>query len=82
MPTKVCVFCGSQYGADPVFRRVATQLGETLGVLAGGIVEVTQYIAARQELVVNPAMSSQLDWSAFLNHVMTHGDLTGSGFIR
>jgi uncharacterized protein (TIGR00730 family) len=30
MPTSVCVFCGSQYGADPVHRRVATQLGEML----------------------------------------------------
>jgi uncharacterized protein (TIGR00730 family) len=30
MPTSVCVFCGSQYGADPVHRRVATQLGEAL----------------------------------------------------
>jgi uncharacterized protein (TIGR00730 family) len=30
MPSSVCVFCGSQYGADPVHRRVATQLGETL----------------------------------------------------
>ena len=30
MPTSVCVFCGSQYGADPVHRRVAAQLGETL----------------------------------------------------
>jgi uncharacterized protein (TIGR00730 family) len=31
MPKSVCVFCGSQYGADPVHRRVAMQLGETLG---------------------------------------------------
>ena len=30
MPTSVCVFCGSQYGADPIHRRVATQLGEAL----------------------------------------------------
>jgi hypothetical protein len=30
MPTSVCVFCGSQYGADPVHRRVATQLGQAL----------------------------------------------------
>jgi uncharacterized protein (TIGR00730 family) len=30
MPTSVCVFCGSQYGADPVHRRVATQFGEAL----------------------------------------------------
>jgi uncharacterized protein (TIGR00730 family) len=30
MPTSVCVFCGSQYGADPVHRQVATQLGEML----------------------------------------------------
>jgi uncharacterized protein (TIGR00730 family) len=31
MPSSVCVFCGSQYGADPVYRRVAAQLGEMLG---------------------------------------------------
>ena len=31
MPTSVCVFCGSQYGADPAYRQVATQLGEMLG---------------------------------------------------
>jgi uncharacterized protein (TIGR00730 family) len=30
MPSSVCVFCGSQYGADPIHRRVAAQLGETL----------------------------------------------------
>src|SRR5262245_16443697 len=30
MPSSVCVFCGSQYGADPAHRRVAAQLGETL----------------------------------------------------
>jgi hypothetical protein len=30
MPTSVCVFCGSQYGADPAHRRVATQLGQAL----------------------------------------------------
>jgi uncharacterized protein (TIGR00730 family) len=34
MPTSVCVFCGSQYGAEPGHRRLAAQLGETLG-LAG-----------------------------------------------
>lgn len=71
-------------GIAEVFQQPETValLGETLGMLAGGIVEVTQYIAARQELVVNPALSSQLDWSAFLNHVMTHGDLDVSGFVR
>jgi hypothetical protein len=31
MPSSVCVFCGSQYGADPVHRRAAAQLGDTLG---------------------------------------------------
>ncbi len=31
MPSSVCIFCGSQYGADPVYRRVAAQLGEMLG---------------------------------------------------
>ena len=34
MPTSVCVFCGSQYGAEPGYRRLAAQLGDTLG-LAG-----------------------------------------------
>jgi uncharacterized protein (TIGR00730 family) len=38
MPTSVCVFCGSQYGADPVHRRVATQLGEALH--AAGVVVI------------------------------------------
>jgi uncharacterized protein (TIGR00730 family) len=31
MARSVCVFCGSQYGSDPAFRRVATRLGEMLG---------------------------------------------------
>ena len=31
MARSVCVFCGSQYGSDPAFRRVATALGEMLG---------------------------------------------------
>jgi uncharacterized protein (TIGR00730 family) len=35
MARSVCVFCGSQYGSDPAFRRVATRLGEMLG--AAGI---------------------------------------------
>jgi uncharacterized protein (TIGR00730 family) len=38
MSTKVCVFCGSQYGADPVFRRVAAQLGETLGAAGVAVI--------------------------------------------
>jgi hypothetical protein len=45
-------------------------------------VDVTQYIAARQDLVINSASSDQLDWSAFLNHVMNSGELNVSGFIR
>jgi hypothetical protein len=32
------VFCGSQYGADPVHRRVATQLGETLGAAGVAVI--------------------------------------------
>jgi uncharacterized protein (TIGR00730 family) len=36
MAPSVCVFCGSQYGADPLYRRVATHLGELLG--AAGVV--------------------------------------------
>jgi uncharacterized protein (TIGR00730 family) len=31
MAPSVCVFCGSQYGADLLYRRVATHLGELLG---------------------------------------------------
>ena len=31
MPSRVCVFCGSQYGSDPTYRRVAARLGEMLG---------------------------------------------------
>lgn len=57
-------------------------LGETLGVLADGIFDVTEYIAARQQLVTNPTTSAQLDWTAFLNHVMNNGDLNVSGFVR
>ena len=71
-------------GIAEVFQQPETValLGETLGFLAESIVDVTEYIAARQDLVINPASSSQLDWSAFLNHVMTSGDLNVSGFIR
>ncbi|HLT02881.1 MAG TPA: TIGR00730 family Rossman fold protein [Geminicoccaceae bacterium] len=38
MPTKVCVFCGSQYGADPAFRRDAAQLGDLLGRAGVGVI--------------------------------------------
>jgi uncharacterized protein (TIGR00730 family) len=38
MPTSVCVFCGSQYGADPIHRRVATQLGATLGAAGVAVI--------------------------------------------
>ncbi len=71
-------------GIAEVFQQPETValLGETLGFLAESIVDVTQYIAARQDLVTNPASSDQLDWSAFLNHVMNSGDLNVSGFIR
>ena len=31
MARSVCVFCGSQYGSDPAFRRVASALGQMLG---------------------------------------------------
>lgn len=57
-------------------------LGDTLGVLASGIFDVTEYLAARQQLVTNSATSAQLDWTAFLNHVMNNGDLNVSGFVR
>lgn len=71
-------------GIAEVFQQPETValLGETLGFLAESIVDVTQYIAARQDLVINPASSDQLDWSAFLNHIMNSGDLNVSGFIR
>jgi tetratricopeptide (TPR) repeat protein len=71
-------------GIAEVFQQPETValLGETLGFLAESIVDVTQYIAARQDLVINSASSDQLDWSAFLNHVMNSGDLNVSGFIR
>ena len=71
-------------GIAEVFQQPETValLGETLGFLAESIVGVTQYIAARQDLVINPASASQLDWSAFLNHVMNSGDLNVSSFIR
>jgi tetratricopeptide (TPR) repeat protein len=57
-------------------------LGETLGVLADGIFDVTQYISARQQMVTNPATAGQVDWTAFLNHVMNNGDLNVSDFVR
>ncbi|MBL7645176.1 MAG: hypothetical protein JNK74_03190 [Candidatus Hydrogenedentes bacterium] len=71
-------------GIAEVFQQPETValLGETLGFLADSIVDVTEYIAARQDMVINPAISGQLDWSAFLNHVMNSGDLNVSGFIR
>jgi uncharacterized protein (TIGR00730 family) len=31
MVTSICIFCGSQHGADPRFREAATQLGELAG---------------------------------------------------
>lgn len=71
-------------GIAEIFQQPETValLGDTLGVLASGIVDVTQYISARQQMVTNPATSGQMDWTAFLNHVMTNGDLNVSGFIR
>lgn len=71
-------------GIAEVFQQPETValLGETLGFLAESIVDVTQYIAARQDMVINPASSAQLNWSEFLNHVMNNGDLNVSGFIR
>jgi hypothetical protein len=38
MARSVCVFCGSQYGSDPAFRRVATALGEMLGAAGVSII--------------------------------------------
>jgi hypothetical protein len=71
-------------GIAEIFQQPETValLGESLGVLAGGIYDVTEYIAARQQLVTNPTTSAQLDWTAFLNHVMTNGDLNVSNFVR
>lgn len=71
-------------GIAEIFQQPETValLGETLGMLASGIVDVTQYISARQQMVTNSANSNQLDWTAFLNHVMNNGDLNVSGFVR
>jgi uncharacterized protein (TIGR00730 family) len=38
MVSSVCVFCGSQYGSDPVFRRVAATLGELLGAAGVAVI--------------------------------------------
>lgn len=38
MASSVCVFCGSQYGSDPAYRRVATQLGEMLGTAGVAVI--------------------------------------------
>jgi len=38
MASSVCVFCGSQYGSDPTYRRVATRLGELLGGAGVGVI--------------------------------------------
>jgi len=38
MARSVCVFCGSQYGSDPAFRRVATALGEMLGAAGVSVI--------------------------------------------
>jgi len=38
MARSICVFCGSQYGSDPAFRRVATALGEMLGAAGVSVI--------------------------------------------
>jgi uncharacterized protein (TIGR00730 family) len=38
MARSVCVFCGSQYGSDPAFRRLASQLGEMLGAAGVSVI--------------------------------------------
>ena len=71
-------------GIAEIFQQPETValLGDTLGILANGIVDVTQYITARQQMVTDPATSGQLDWTAFLNHVMNNGDLNVSSFVQ
>ena len=71
-------------GIAEIFQQPETValLGDTLGVLASGIVNVTQYISARQQMVTNPVSSGQTDWAAFLNHVMNNGDLNVSNFVH
>ena len=38
MPSSVCVFCGSQYGSDPAYRRGAARLGELLGTAGVAVI--------------------------------------------
>jgi uncharacterized protein (TIGR00730 family) len=38
MTSSVCVFCGSQYGADPSYRRVASALGALLGAAGVAVI--------------------------------------------
>jgi uncharacterized protein (TIGR00730 family) len=38
MASSVCIFCGSQYGSDPAYRRTATALGELLGAAGVAII--------------------------------------------
>lgn len=71
-------------GIAEIFQQPETValLGDTLGLLASGIVDVTQYISARQQMITNQTTAGQTDWTAFLNHVMNNGDLNVSNFIR
>lgn len=50
-------------------------LGDALGRLATGIVEVTQHIAVRQELVDTAGLSNQADAAALMEYLMANGDL-------
>jgi uncharacterized protein (TIGR00730 family) len=38
MPISICVFCGSQYGAEPRFRAAATRFGELAGAAGARLI--------------------------------------------
>jgi len=62
--------------------QVTALIGDTLSFLATSLVEVGQYIQASQELVINPSLSEQIDWTAYLEHVIRYGDLDISDFLQ
>lgn len=57
-------------------------LGNQLANLASGIANVTHYISARQDMVMNPATASRLNWPALLDRMITSGDLDIGDFLN
>ena len=62
--------------------QVSAWIGDTLTSLASSLADVAQYIQASQELVVNPSLTAQVDWTGYLEHVIRHGDLNITEFLQ